>query len=32
MMLDWNQYRAELLATIAQIGRTIPGTVRGYRG
>jgi AhpD family alkylhydroperoxidase len=32
MMLDWNQYRTELLATIAQIGRTSPETVRGYRG
>ena len=32
MMLDWNQYRTELLATIAQIGRINPETVRGYRG
>jgi AhpD family alkylhydroperoxidase len=31
MMLDWNQYRTELLATIAQIGRTSPDIVRGYR-
>jgi AhpD family alkylhydroperoxidase len=32
MMLDWNQYRTELLATIARIGRISPDTVRGYRG
>lgn len=32
MMLDWTQYRTELLATIAQIGRASPETVRGYRG
>jgi AhpD family alkylhydroperoxidase len=32
MMLDWNQYRTELLATIAELGRTSPEMVRGYRG
>jgi AhpD family alkylhydroperoxidase len=32
MMLDWNEYRTELLATIAELGRTSPDTVRGYRG
>jgi len=32
MMLDWNQYRTELQATIAEIGRTSPETIRGYRG
>jgi AhpD family alkylhydroperoxidase len=31
-MLDWNQYRTELLATIAGIGRSSPETIRGYRG
>ena len=31
MILDWNGYRRQLLATIADIGRTSPETVRGYR-
>ncbi len=32
MMLDWNQYQQQLLTTIAEIGRTSPETIRGYRG
>jgi AhpD family alkylhydroperoxidase len=32
MMLDWKQYQTELLGRIAEIGRTNPETVRGYRG
>jgi AhpD family alkylhydroperoxidase len=31
MMLDWKQYRQQLLATIQEIGRTAPDVVRGYR-
>jgi AhpD family alkylhydroperoxidase len=31
MMLDWNQYRQRLLATIGDLGRLTPDTVRGYR-
>ena len=31
MMLDWNEYRKQLGATIAEIGRLNPETVRGYR-
>ncbi|HEX3159084.1 MAG TPA: carboxymuconolactone decarboxylase family protein [Gemmatimonadaceae bacterium] len=31
MMLDWNDYQKQVLATIAQIGRSSRGTVRGYR-
>jgi AhpD family alkylhydroperoxidase len=31
MMLDWNDYRRQLLATIASLGRTSPETLRGYR-
>jgi AhpD family alkylhydroperoxidase len=31
MMLDWNQYRQELLKTISDLGRLTPETVRGYR-
>jgi AhpD family alkylhydroperoxidase len=31
MMLDWNGYQQQVLALVAQIGRTSPGTVRGYR-
>jgi AhpD family alkylhydroperoxidase len=30
MMLDWNEYHKELLATIGQIGSLSPDTVRGY--
>ena len=31
MMLDWDTYRKELGHRIADIGRTSPETVRGYR-
>jgi AhpD family alkylhydroperoxidase len=31
MMMDWEAYRKELLATIQQIGQTGPDIVRGYR-
>ena len=31
MMLDWNNYRTQLLATIGNIAMLSPGTVRGYR-
>lgn len=31
MMLDWNGYQQQVLATVAEIGRNSPGTVRGYR-
>ena len=31
MMLDWNQYRQELLKRIGEFGKHSPGTVRGYR-
>ena len=31
MMLDWNQYRQQLLKGIAELGRHTPGTARGYR-
>ena len=31
MMLDWNDYQKQVLASIAGIGRSSPGTVRGYR-
>jgi AhpD family alkylhydroperoxidase len=30
MMLDWNDYRKELLVTIGQIATLSPDTVRGY--
>ncbi len=30
-MLDWNQYREQLLKTIGDLGRLSPQTVRGYR-
>lgn len=32
MMLDWNQYQTELLGKIAEVGRSSPEIVRGYRG
>jgi AhpD family alkylhydroperoxidase len=32
MMLDWNAYRKQLLATIADIGKTSPEITRGYQG
>jgi hypothetical protein len=31
MMLEWNAYRDELLATIGDLGRVSPDTIRGYR-
>ncbi len=31
MMIDWNEYHAQILTTIAEIGRTSPDIVRGYR-
>lgn len=31
MMLDWNDYQQQVLARVAEIGRSSPGTVRGYR-
>ena len=31
MMHDWDEYQRQVLATIADIGRSSPGTVRGYR-
>jgi AhpD family alkylhydroperoxidase len=31
MMLDWNGYRQQVLAMVAELGRSTPGTVRGYR-
>src|ERR1700682_4749208 len=31
MMLDWNEYRTQLLATISNMAKLSPGTVRGYR-
>src|SRR2546429_5468037 len=31
MMLDWNAYQQQLIASIAQIGKSSPDTVRGYR-
>ena len=31
MMIDWNQYHAQIQKTTAEIGRTSPDIVRGYR-
>ena len=31
MMLDWSQYRAQLLKAIGELGRLSPQTVRGHR-
>jgi AhpD family alkylhydroperoxidase len=31
MMLDWEEYRQQLLKGIADLGRLSPGIVRGYR-
>ena len=31
MMHDWNEYQKQLLATIGEIAKLNPGTVRGYR-
>lgn len=30
-MLDWNEYRKQLLTTISSIGKLSSGTIRGYR-
>lgn len=30
MMLDWNNYRTQILATIGDIAKISPDTVRGY--
>jgi AhpD family alkylhydroperoxidase len=30
-MLDWNEYRKQLAATITEIARTAPDLTRGYR-
>lgn len=32
MMLNWNEYQQELQSRIAEMGRTSPEIVRGYRG
>ena len=29
-MLDWNGYRAQLLATVGELGKLTPDTLRGY--
>jgi AhpD family alkylhydroperoxidase len=31
MMIDWNEYHAQVVKTIAEIGRSSPDIVRGYR-
>jgi len=31
MMLDWNGYRAQILAGIGDLAKISPGTLRGYR-
>lgn len=31
MMMDWEGYRKQLMATIQQIGQASPDIVRGYR-
>jgi AhpD family alkylhydroperoxidase len=31
MMLDWNGYRDQVLATVGELGKMSPDTVRGYR-
>jgi hypothetical protein len=31
MMLDWNGYREQVLATVTELARMSPDTVRGYR-
>jgi AhpD family alkylhydroperoxidase len=30
MMLNWNEYRAQLTAGVKEIGQLSPGTVKGY--
>lgn len=31
MMLDWNDYQKQVQTLVAELGRSSPGTVRGYR-
>ena len=31
MMLEWNDYQQRVQSLVAEIGRSSPGTVRGYR-
>ena len=31
MMLDWNNYKAQLLKTIPEFGRLIPESLKGYQ-
>jgi hypothetical protein len=31
MMMEWEEYRKQLIATIQQIGQASPDIVRGYR-
>src|SRR3954465_12613958 len=31
MMLDWNEYRDQVLATLTELAKTSPDIVRGYR-
>ena len=31
MMVDWNGYRAQILAALADLAKISPGTLRGYR-
>ena len=31
MMLNWEEYKSQLLATIGEIGKVTPDLVRGYR-
>jgi len=31
MLLDWNGYHQQVLGMAAELGRSSPGTVRGYR-
>jgi AhpD family alkylhydroperoxidase len=31
MMLDWNGYRQQVQGMVAELGRSTPGTMRGYR-
>jgi AhpD family alkylhydroperoxidase len=32
MMLDWNQYRQQVMAGVKDLGQLSPDTVRGYGG
>jgi AhpD family alkylhydroperoxidase len=32
MMLDWNEYRQQVINGVGEIGRLAPDTVRGYAG